>query len=146
MKIQLRFTMALLGGSLLFLAGCKKDESSAITITGDYTVSAPTSYGFHNTGYFTTSGAFTTTGNTVMEVHVSGDSANCTATFTAKEGSFNMNMHCSLMNMSGHWNITSATGRYAALRGDGPLTMSFPPDTPTGVAAVEDMTGEVWMH
>jgi len=144
--MQLKLVLLLVGATFIGLTGCKKDEGHSVAITGYYTSSIPTKDGFHNTGYFTVTGGLKISGNTVMEVHVSGDSANCTASFTAPEGSFNMNMHCSLMNMTGHWNITSGTGRYGEMRGEGPLTMAFPPDTPSGVAALEAMTGIVWLH
>jgi len=146
MKMKLRFSLILLGSALLYLAGCKKDEQHAVTITGDYTNSTPTKDGAHNTGYFTTTGAFKTSGTTVMDIHISGDSSHCTASFTSSDGSFSLNMNCSDVNMTGHWNITSGTGRYRELRGEGSLTMSFPPDTPAGVIGVEVLTGEVWMH
>jgi len=147
MKMQLKLMLLLFGVTFISLMGCKKDEAHSASITGYYTSVTPVKGGLYNTGYFTTSGGLKATGNAEMNVNFSGtDSANCTASFTAPEGSFTMSMHCSTVNNTGHWNITSGTGRYAELRGDGPLTMLFPPNTPTGVLGIEAMTGEVWMH
>lgn len=146
MKMQLKLMLLLFGATIISLMGCKKDDGRSADITGYYTNSTPTKTGVYNTGYFTTSGGLKASGNATMDVHIVGDSSHCTASFIASEGSFTMAMNCSNVNMTGHWNITSGTGRYAELKGEGSLTMSFPPNTPTGVVGIEAMTGIVWLH
>ena len=77
---------------------------------------------------------------------VSTDSIHCTWTMTAREGTFIMLQDCSLTTMTGSWQIISGTGRYTALRGNGTLTMMFPPNVPPGVLGIETNTGTVWLH
>jgi hypothetical protein len=146
MKMQLKFLLLLFGVSFICFMGCKKNNGVSTTITGTYTSSTPTKTGFLNIGTFTTTGGIKTSGSTTMNVNIVGDSAHCTASFTEPEGTFSMTMNCSLATMTGHWNIYSGTGRYVEMRGDGSLTMMFPPNTPIGVAEIESMTGVVWLH
>lgn len=144
MKMQLKSMLLLLPLSFIFLVGCKKhegDQSATITVT-DLAKPKP---GFV-TGTFTTTGALSVSGTSLMEVHsaAGGDSSHCTVTLTAKEGTITMHYDCSNINMSGAWHITDGTGKYTKLQGNGTLTMMRPPNVPTGVVGIETLTGLMW--
>ena len=142
--MQLKLTLLLLGVSFIFLMGCKKhDHGEAVTITVTHlAVVKPIVL----TGTFISTGEINTSGTSLMDVTPAGDSAHCTQTMTTPEGSFTMHQDCSGTNMTGSWYITSGTGHYAHLRGNGTLTMMFPPNVPTGVQGIDTLTGIVWLH
>jgi hypothetical protein len=147
MKMQLKLMLFLLGGSFMFLMGCKKDEGRATTITGtNLAVLKPGTL----TGTFTATGGLNTSGTHVMVIQPVGtDSIHCTWTMTTPEGTFIMLQDClKPPGMSGRWQIISGTGHYAALRGNGTLTMMFAPDpsVPPGALSIETNTGVVWLH
>ena len=142
MKMQLKFTLLLLGVSFIFLMGCKKhDDDHAVTITVTHTTFVKP---IVLTGTFIATGELSFSGTSLMDVTPVGDSAHCTQTMTTKEGSFTMHQDCSSTNMSGSWYITSGTGRFSHLHGKGTLTMMFPPNVPSGVLGIDTITGVVW--
>jgi hypothetical protein len=142
MKLNLKLTLLFLGASFIFLAGCnKEDEKKAITITVTHLVVTKPIY---ISGTFVSTGSIQTSGTSLMIVNPVGDSAHCTQTMTAPEGTFTMHQDCSATNMTGSWYITSGTGLYAHLHGKGTLTMMFPPNVPTGVVGIDTITGMVW--
>jgi hypothetical protein len=151
MKEKLKLMMLLFGVSTIILIGCKKhdkEDGIATTITG--TNLAVLKQGII-TGTFTATGGINTSGTHIMVVQpVGSDSIHCTWTMTAPEGNFTMIQDCSLINMTGSWHINSGTGtgRYAGLRGNGSLTMNFPPNpiVPPGALGVEINTGVVWLN
>ena len=144
MKIKLKL-MLLLGVSIIFLIGCKKHENRAVTIIGtNLSILKPGTL----TGTFTATGAFNSSGTSLMiVVPVGTDSIHCTWTATAPEGTFTIGMDCEKPpKMSGHWKVISGTGHYKHLQGSGSLIMMFPPDVPPGVLTTETMTGVVWLY
>jgi hypothetical protein len=145
MKMKLKLMLLLLGVSFIALMGCKKHEGSAITIVGTNLASPKPGT---ITGTFTATGAFNTSGTSLMiVVPVGTDSIHCTWTATAPEGTFTIGMDCEKPpKMLGVWKVTSGTGRYRHLQGSGSLVMMFPPDVPPGVLTTETMTGVVWLH
>lgn len=134
--------LLLFGVSFIILMGCRKRDGLPTTIIGTYTDQK----GLTFTGTFTATGGLATSGSTVMDVVITGDSLFCTNKLTAPEGTFNMKMNCSFSNNTGHWKITSGTGHYSVLKGSGSLIMTFPPNVPSGVLNIETMTGVVWLH
>lgn len=145
MKMKLKLTLLLFGASFLWMMGCKKHEGVATTIIGT-NLEAPKPGTL--TGTFTATGGLNTSGTHVMVVEPLGtDSIHCTWTMTAPDGTFIMLQDCEKPpKMSGSWHITGGTGRYVGLRGNGTLTMMFPPDpgVPPGAIGVETNTGVVW--
>ncbi len=147
MKKQLKLMLLLLGGSFIFLMGCKKHEGRSVTIASTNLESPKPGT---LTGTFTATGAFNTSGTQEMVVVPLGtDSIHCTLTCTAQEGTFTLELKCEKPPMmNGAWSVIGGTGAYASLRGSGSLIMSFPPDpvVPPGALTVETMTGIVWLH
>lgn len=144
--MQLKLMLLLFGVSFFTFIGCEKHDNDTITIAATNLESPKPGT---LTGTFTATGEFNTSGTHLMLIQPVGtDSIYCTTTFTAPEGTFIMSMHCSFVNNTGHWNITSGTGHFAVLRGGGSLIMVFPPDpsVPSGALGVETMTGEVHLH
>ena len=52
----------------------------------------------------------------------------------------------SARSAAGHWKVARGTGAYAFLRGNGQVTMLFPPDVPRYTLSAETITGVVWLH
>ena len=135
MKIQLKLMFILFGVSFIFLVGCNKHHGVATTITGtNLSELKPGTL----TGTFIATGGLNTSGTYVMVVQpVGADSAHCTWTLTAPEGTFILLQDCSLPTLTGSWHIISGTGHYEDLRGDGSITMMFPPNVPPEFLALK---------
>jgi hypothetical protein len=110
-------------------------KPTAVTITGVYDFST---YPFV-TGTFTTSGALTISGTTTMDINpiVPGSIFHCEVILYAPDGTITIHQECEFATTipKGQWQITSGTGAYWNLKGNGSLTM--PPNT-------EAMTGVIY--
>ena len=73
---------------------------------------------------FEAHGAINTSGTWRMEVKTTGDAFHCINTFTAAEGTLVAISHCNSRTMNGVWQVTSGTGAFAGLEGNGKLMMS----------------------
>jgi len=152
--MKLKFMLLLFAVSLIFFMGCRKQEGRSISIMSINVESpegGPQSETF--TGTFTATGAFNSSGNQVTVVQPLGtDSIRGNATFTAPEGTFTIVMTLEKPTTSyatsaaGHWKVARGTGAYALLRGNGQVTMLFPPDVPRYTLSAETITGVVWLH
>lgn len=146
MKMQLKLMLLLFGVSFTTLMGCKKKDNVITPVAATITIShkAVVMPGTLS-GIFTATGGISTSGTELMIVQPNGtDSIHCTQTITASEGSITMLQDCSKSKMSGSWHITSSTGKYAALQGNGTLTMMmFPPGDPSGNLGIDTLTGMV---
>jgi hypothetical protein len=142
MKIQLKSMLFLLPLSFIFLMSCKKHEGDEV-VTINNTDLAVVKPGILS-GTFTMTGVITVSGTSLMQSHASGDSSHCTATMTAKEGTFTMHYDCSNTNMTGSWHVIDGTGKYTNLRGSGTLVMMRPPNVPSGIVGMETLTGVMW--
>ena len=139
MKMQLKFLL-LMGVSFFILAGCKKDHTPKRTATTfTLTATGETKPGTL-TGYFVASGDPTVSGTFTMDVAQTGDSLHCSQTLVSSKGSTTIISDCSLVTMTGAWYITTGTGAYSNLRGEGDLLMSFPANSP----AIEALSGYTW--
>ena len=140
MKMQLKALLLLLGVSFFILAGCKKDHTPKRTATTfTLTATGETKPGTL-TGYFVASGDPTVSGTFTMDVAQTGDSLHCSQTLVSSKGSTTIISDCSLVTMTGAWYITTGTGAYSNLRGEGDLLMSFPANSP----AIEALSGYTW--
>lgn len=140
MKKHLQILLLLLGVISFAFLGCKKDHGAQPRST-TFTLEFNTQKQGHFTGFFTASGGVTTSGNCTMDVTPVGtDSIHCTQTLEVpNEGTITIFSHCSLPNNTGAWNVTSGTGRYANLQGEGTLVMS------TGATGpIEALHGTTW--
>ena len=140
MKKHLQFLLLLLGESFIALWSCKKDHGAQPKAT-TFTLEFNTQKAFHFTGFFTASGGVTTSGNCTMDVTPVGtDSIHCTQTLEVpSEGTITILSQCSLPNNTGAWHVSSGTGIYANLQGEGTLVMS------TGATGpIEALHGTTW--
>ncbi len=125
----------------LFTAGSVPSTSAStrtpVTITAIYDFSTFPDV----TGTFTTSGALTISGPSTMHVELNenGTRAHCVVTLIAPDGVIIIHQECQFASSppAGRWEIVSATGAYANLRGNGSLTM--PPFS-------EAMTGFIYQQ
>ena len=73
---------------------------------------------------FEAHGAINSTGTWTMDVKRTGEAFHCINTFTAAEGTLVAISHCNVRTMNGVWQVTSGTGAFAGLEGNGKLMMS----------------------
>ncbi len=140
MKKHLPFMLLVIAVPFLILPGCKKSErrtDTTFTLTSTHQPAPDTL-----TGYFTASGDPTTSGNFTMAIQLVGtDSLHCSQTLSVPTvGAITITSDCSLTTNTGAWYITSGTGSYTNLHGNGSLIMSFPEGSP----GIEALHGQTW--
>jgi hypothetical protein len=144
MKQQLQSWLALLLVLTFLIVGCRKDDPIVYTDTSFILTVTEYLNQTDNVGYFTATGDPTTAGTYTMDVDLVGtDSLHCSQVLTVPAvGSITIISDCSLTTMTGAWYITTATGAYANLRGNGSLIMSFP--TEIAPEEIEALYGRTW--
>ena len=89
------------------------------------------------TGTFTTSGALNISGDVIMVIslNANGTIAHCVLTLTASDGTITIHQECQFATVppKGRWEITSGTGAYWNLKGNGSLLMPGNDEDMTGV-------------
>jgi hypothetical protein len=89
------------------------------------------------TGTFTTSGALNISGDVIMVIslNANGTIAHCVLTLTASDGTITIDQQCQFATVPpvGRWEITSGTGAYWNLKGNGSLLMPGNDEDMTGV-------------
>ena len=133
--------LLILGASLLTFSGCKKDDPNFTNTSFTLNTTARVKAGSY-IGYFTSTGDPTAAGVWTMQSSpLPNDSIYCTQTLTVPgQGSITADTYCSLANMTGTWNITSGTGEYANLHGNGTLLML----NITQLNSSEEWKGTTW--
>src|SRR3954453_22185596 len=112
MKKQLLAMLSLFAVSFLILWGCKK-ENCFVTTDTTFTMTsterkAPGTF----SGYFTSSGDPTTSGNSLMTVQPVGtDSFHCTNEYDVpSRGTITILSDCSMTTNTGRWYVISGSG------------------------------------
>ena len=89
------------------------------------------------TGTFTTSGALNISGDVIMVISLNANEtiAHCVLTLTASDGTITIHQQCQFATVPpvGRWEITSGTGAYWNLKGNGSLLMPGNDEDMTGV-------------
>ena len=141
MRKRSKILLLLVGVSFFLFSGCKKEHIQHRTST-TFTLTLtdqpkPGTY----TGYFTAAGDPTVSGTFTMDVEQTGDFLHCSQTLVVPgKGSTTIISDCSLVTNLGKWYITTGTGAYSNLRGEGSLIMAFPANSPE----IEALYGYTW--